>query len=258
MMKTIIKWLLLTLVFCTYMPAYAAASVPPKPTSSDYVYDYGNVIDAATESRLNELSLQLDEATSAQIFVMTIDTIGNLSAAQFGTQVIREWGIGQAELNNGMFIFATTNQGDGQNDVWISVGQGLEGRFPDGKLGRLIDEYMMPHLLYGDYSSAFANIYSAVYNDIGEEYNWTNPDVRPQQAASEITPETIILAVVLFLILVSLFSGGGGGGNGRGRTRRYYGGGSFGGGFGSGGGGFGGGFRGGGGGSAGGGAGRKF
>ena len=252
-MKTIINRLLLVLLLWTIGTHAEAAVIPAKPMTDAYVYDYSDVIDAQTEETLNTLSKQLDEATSAQIFVMTTPSILPFTAAEFGTKVIREWGIGQAELNNGMFIFVTTAQGDGQNDVWISVGQGLEGRFPDGKLGRLIDEYMVPHLLQGDYSTAFRNIYSAVYNDIGEEYNWQNSNIQPAPTEGG-SGSTLILIIFIFIVLVSLFSGGGGSGGGR--TRRYYGGtGSFGGGFS---GGSRGGFRGGGGSSAGGGAGRKF
>ena len=44
------------------------------------------------------------------LFVLTVPTIGSLEPFEYGVQVIRQWGIGQKETNNGMLIFVTTDQ----------------------------------------------------------------------------------------------------------------------------------------------------
>ncbi|MGN7477957.1 TPM domain-containing protein [Solibacillus silvestris] len=245
----------------TLLPLQAMAVIPEKPAYNSYVYDYANVLSDDVEQNLIQSAKALEGSTGNVIVMMTIDTIGGLDPYEFGTETIRKWGIGNSETDNGMLIFATTEQGPEKNDVWITVGGGLEGDYPDGKLGGMIDEYMMPYLKNGDYTNAFANIFSVFYEEMGGEAGGADL-VKPVSSddGEGISIGVIIFIIILYLIISKI--GGGGGPGGRRRTaRRVYrsGGfpGGFGGGFGSGGssGGFGG-F--GGGGSFGGGAGRKF
>lgn len=245
-------WILSSILLLWASTVYA---IPAAPSVNSYVYDYANVIDDEIEQQLITAAQDLEESTGNEVVLMTIDTIDGMEPFQFGTQLMRDWGIGDAALNNGMLIFATTAQGPGKNDVWISVGQGLEGMYPDGKLGRMIDEYMMGYLANGDYTSAFANIFNVVYTELGGEAVES-----PVNVAGE---NDFVFAIIVFLIILylSMSKFGGGGPGGRRRTaRRAYTAGGYGGYYGGGfGGSSGGGFGGfGGGGSAGGGAGRNF
>ena len=241
------------------MPLQAFAEIPQKPAYNSYVYDYENVIDDNVEQNLIQAAKALEGSTGNVIVMMTIDTIGGLEPYEFGTETMRAWGIGNADLDNGMLIFATTNQGAGNNDVWISVGDGLEGDYPDGLLGSMIDTYMKPYLINGDYTSAFANIFSQFYEDMGGEASGADLVKPVSNNEEEGISIGIILLIIIIYIIVTKF-GGGGPGNRRRTARRVYRTGGFPGGFGGGfGGGSSGGFGGfGGGGSSGGGAGRKF
>lgn len=250
--------------FALLVPFSAFAAIPQKPAFNSYVYDYENVISDDVEQQLIQAAKALEGSTGNVIVMMTIDTIGGLEPYEFGTETIRSWGIGDAALDNGMLIFATTAQGPGKNDIWITVGDGLEGDYPDGLLGSMIDTYMMPYLETGDYTNAFANIFSQFYEEMGGEAGGADL-VKP---VSTDDGEGISLGFIIFIIIVYFIItkyGGGGGPGGRRRTaRRVYRHGGFGGfpgGFGGfgGGGGSSGGFGGfGGGGSSGGGAGRNF
>lgn len=255
------KVAVLILLF-TILPMQVLAAIPQKPAYNSYVYDYGDVISADVEQNLIQAAKALEGSTGNVIVMMTIDTIGGLAPYEFGTETIRKWGIGDAAADNGMLIFATTNQGPGKNDIWISVGDGLEGDYPDGLLGEMIDTYMKPYLADGDYTNAFANIFSQFYEEMGGDASGADL-VKPISANDdgEISIGFIIFIVIVYFIITKYGGGGGPGGRRRMARRVYRSGGfpgGFSGGFGSGGsssGGFGG-F--GGGGSSGGGAGRKF
>ena len=246
-----------------FLPFHVLAKVPPIPDEDGYVFDYSDVLSEDVINRLNNNSRALEEATGAQIVILTIDTIGNMEPAEFGTKVIREWGIGKEGLNNGVLIYTTTKQGEGKNDVWISVGQGLEGALPDGKLGRYIDEYMLSHLSDGDFDYAFESVYRVIYDDVSAEYGWENENYE-EVTLKEMLPFLILLGIIIIIIIYILFKYGKNnsdddfGGSGGSRSRRWTVGGHIGGNsFGSGGGSSGG-FSGGGGSSGGGGAGRNF
>lgn len=254
---------LLVALFLVLMPLQTFAAIPQKPAYNSYVYDFENVISDDVEQNLIQAAKALEGSTGNVVVLMTIDTIGGLEPYEFGTETMRAWGIGDEKLDNGMLIFATTQQGSGQNDVWITVGGGLEGTYPDGLLGSMIDTYMMPYLENGDYTNAFAHIFSKIYEEMGGDPGGADL-VKP---VSTNDGEGISIGFIIFIIIVYFILtkyGGGGGPGGRRRTaRRVYrsGGfpGGFGGGFGGGSGGSTGGFGGfGGGGSSGGGAGRKF
>jgi len=174
----------------------------------------------------------------------------------YATKMIRSWGIGDAQKNNGVLLLATFGQGEGNNDVVIAVGQGLEGALPDGKLGRILDTAFYPNASAGDIDQAFKATYAEVFQTVAEEYNWEGEAPTNSVKDEEMPIWVIIVLVVIILVLYSIISNGGGRGPRSGGRGGYPGG--FGGGFGSrgsGGGGFGG-F--GGGSSAGGGASRKF
>lgn len=250
---------LVSLIICMLVLPFAAmAKVPDKPAYNSYVYDSANVISDDMEQKLIQAAKALEGSTGNVIVMMTIDTIGDLEAYEFGTEVIRRWGIGDKKLNNGMLIFATTDQGPGKNDVWISVGDGLEGDYPDGLLGSMIDTYMMPYLENGDYTNAFANIFSAFYEKMGGEAGGADL-VKPVDDDDGDWVIAVIIFIVIIYLSLSKFGGGGPGGRRRTARRIYRAGGfssgSFGGGRSRSSGGFGG-F--GGGSSSGGGAGRKF
>lgn len=202
------------------------AEVPERPDVNPYVIDYSNVLDDAAEEEMRAFIKQIEEETTNQILVMTIDTIGDMEPFEFGTEVIRQWGIGQEGVNNGMFIYATTGQGAGNNDIWISTGQGLSGQFPDGKIGRMIDAYMIPSLIEGDYSTAFVNI----VDEIGYEMIGITETADPGESSAyedeDLTFFDWIIAIAffcfIFLLLpylfikfiISIFRSDGGGGSG--------------------------------------------
>ncbi|MET4561592.1 uncharacterized protein ABIA69_002760 [Lysinibacillus parviboronicapiens] len=249
-------WLFAIVYFAFVVNIGVTQAAMPKPMENTYIHDFANVLSTPVEDELNHYSEQLDNGTGAEIMVVTLDSLNGQNAKMFATKMIREWGIGDKEKNNGVLILATFGQGEGNNDVVISVGQGLEGALPDGKLGRILDSAFYPYASTGEIGKAFQTTYAEVFQTVAQEYNWDG-DKPEQQDADESMPTWVFILLIIIVLIVITFSSNGGGGGPRSRGRRGYPG-SFGGGFGSGGsrgggfGGFGGGS------SAGGGASRKF
>lgn len=71
------------------------AEVPEKPAVNEHVFDYAHVLDNEAEEEMRALIRQVEEQTSNQIVLMTIETIGEMEAFEFGTEVIRQWGSGR-------------------------------------------------------------------------------------------------------------------------------------------------------------------
>lgn len=228
-----------------------AEATMPSPMKNTYIHDFANVLSVNVKEELNHYSEQLDQGTGAEIMVVTVDSLHGQEPKMYATKLIRSWGIGDKEKNNGVLILATFGQGEGNNDVVIAVGQGLEGVLPDGKLGRILDNAFYPSASTGNLDQAFQATYSEVFRAVAQEYNWSGDLPAQSKEEDDIPTWLIILIIIIVIIIYSFFSKGGGGPRSGG-----YGGypGSFGGGHSSRGsfGGFGGGS------SAGGGASRKF
>ena len=271
-MRKVARLLSVALLLFLFVPVVAAAASDiPKPIPGEsYVQDYEGFLSEATKQQVEELGLKLDNATSAQIVVMIINSLNGQDVNQFSVDVIREFGIGDVEKNNGVLLVIETDPTKkGDRDVEITVGYGLEGALPDGKIGRIIDEYTMPFLEQGAIDDAVLSTYQVLYNEVATEYGWDGELVKPKNPSASsggFSFSTIIIIIVVIYLIYTVMSGGGGGGGTGPRRRRsstMFGPGSFGGGFGGFGGGSGkssgGGFGGfGGGSSGGGGAGRKW
>lgn len=231
----------------------------PKQTESFFVNDFANVLDAADEKEILSRAIALQKATTAQVVVLTVDDLGGAEASQYALEIGNEWGLGTKEADNGILILLSLEN----REIYIAVGQGLEGALPDSKTGRIIDRYGIEYLKANDFSKGITEISKAIINEVYIEYGleaesgYTAIDMLPQNegqaSAGKVAASwgaMIVCIIVFFLIfgrrggsMLLFFSGFGGRGG-------------FGGGFGSGGG-FGG-FSGGGGSFGGGGAGRKF
>ena len=251
------RWLIyLVLLVQSFCMAYASAeiAIPPQPTGNNiYVQDYANVISPEDELRIKRLGRELEQKTTAQLAVLTVKSLNGEALEDYSLQVLRKWGIGQKDKNNGALILIVTDDRKSR----IEVGYGLEGPLPDGLTGTIQDRYMLPHFRKGNYSKGIFQGYGATALVVAKDANVqlecikgtvnTTPIKKPapSEPMSPLTKILIGLGIVSLLVIDNLFLGGfltqmlllaflRGGGRGGG------GGGGFGGGFGGGSGGGGG------------------
>lgn len=248
------------LFLLTFAPLIQAATIP-QPVGDIYTQDFAGLLNDEQKAEINQLAARLDDATGAQIAVLTVKSLDGDDIQSFANQAFREYKLGDAEKNNGVLLVIDM----GSREMWVEVGYGLEGALPDGKVGRILDEFTVPYMKNDQADLAILNTMKVFYQEIAKEYEWNGEDVNPVQSKSSSDggggSMSFITIIIILFVLYMIFKNRGGGGMGPGsRGRRggfpMIGPGSFGGGFGGGGGG---GFRGGGGGSSGGGgAGRGF
>ena len=262
-MKKLINIITAALAVCIFILPLSAANKYPKPTSQFFVNDFAEVIEQSAEDEIYSKGAALQEKTTAQVVVVTVDTLDGEEPADYALELGREWGVGQEEEDNGVVILLAKTE----RQIYIAVGYGLEGALPDSKTGRIIDIYGLDYLKNNDFSNGLLEIFKAVVNEVYIEYGEepeegytaiedTNEETLEEYGARVLVSWVIMIAVVILFILIFgrrrrgffWFGGPGGFGGGSG----------FGGFSGGSGGSFGGGFTGGGGSFGGGGAGRGF
>lgn len=247
MKKAAFKWIAALLLFLSLSPLMAEAKADiPDPVGDIYVQDFAGLLSSEQKASLNNLGRNLENATTAQVAVLTVDSLDGSSIEDYANEAFREYGIGSKEENNGVLLVIAIDD----KAVRIEVGYGLEGALPDGKVGRILDDFTMPYLQDGQYDEAIIQTYKVLYNEVATEYNWNGEQVEAvpyENQADNSNPFMLIIVGVIIVIvvivdmlffggtftrflLIMLARGGNGGDNGGGGGPRGGGGGSSGGG----------------------------
>jgi len=240
--------------FLFTISVFAQFNIPKKPSKTEdqtSVYDYANLLKPDQKKALENKLIQYADTTSTQIVVAIIPSLNGESEGILAPKWAHEWKIGTKGKDNGVFILLAVKE----RKIYIAPGYGLEHILTAGINGEIVRNYFIPEFKKGAYyeglnigTTELMKLFSGTYK--GERKN----NVDSSDGASVIF---IIIAVLVFLVIMSKL-GGGNGKNGGNRSFRgpdlgdiivlsrmgRGGGGSFGGG--SSGGGFGGGFGGGG------------
>ena len=76
----------------------------PAPVGDIYVQDFANVLNEQERTELRSLGRSIEDQTTAQIAVLTVDTIGDNTIEEFANEAFRQYGIGNKEENNGVLL----------------------------------------------------------------------------------------------------------------------------------------------------------
>lgn len=206
--------------------AIAAPNEIPDPVGDIYVQDFANVLSENEEIQLKNIGRSIDDQTTSQIAVLTVDSIGESSIEEYSVEAYRKFGLGTEEKDNGVLLVIAMQE----KKIRIEVGYGLEGTIPDGKSGRILDEYAIPHLQNDQPNLAVMNTYQALANEVSgtNEFGGAPRDAQQQQDLP--IPSWLLIIIVIGVVvldfmffggtltylLLSIISRGGGGGGPRG------------------------------------------
>lgn len=250
-----LKHKILFLLSVMLLPIFGQDIPEPMDNPKRLVNDFAQIFSQEQYEALEHTLEAYNDSTSTQIYVVTVTDLQGYAVSDYATTLGQRWGIGQKGKDNGLVILIKPRIGNSRGDVYIATGYGVEHVLNDARVGRIIDNYMIPYFAQGDYYSGTRDAVSVIIQYLSGEF---------QADQEEGIPAGVIIALLviaaLFIIAYTQASKGNNGGRGGNSSR---GGGMFfppfGGGRSSGGWGGGGGFGGGGGGSfGGGGAGRSF
>ncbi len=124
------------------LPA-AAQDFPPL---TGRVVDNADIIPADIEAQLTAQLEALETQSQRQLVVATVPDLQGYDIADYGYQLGREWGIGDAERNDGALLLVAPNE----RKVRIEVGYGLEGIMTDALSSIIIQRQILPAFRDGD------------------------------------------------------------------------------------------------------------
>lgn len=238
-MKRFLNIFIATLILLLTLPIYAFAGEFREPTNNFFVNDFADVIDSKDEEEIMAIGSSLFKQTTAQVVVVTVDSLDGYDEKEYALKLGREWGVGSKEKNNGVVLLMAVKE----RKVTIQVGYGLEGCLPDGKTGRILDDYAIPYLSKNDFSTGLTEAYKAITSTVYKEYDVTpeiDYDYKDYLRDEDNEKIFTILKTLIILAVIAAISFSGKG-KGKGRTvifGPYVGGSSSGGSYSGGGGGF--------------------
>jgi len=233
------RWALISVSSIIILSGFSFAKDIPKPAG--WVNDFASVISSEYRDKIDALIQELGEKTSAEVAVVTIESIAPYDEKAYARLLFDNWKPGKKGKDNGLIVLLAIKE-----RRWrIEVGYGLEGTLPDGLCGEIGRKYMVPYFKDGKYSEGLYYGVAAIAKKIAEDANVAIgglDNIKFKESYQDEILIFILFVIIMFIFMVSLImksnglhygSGGYGGGG--------FGGGGFGGG-GGGGGGAGGGF----------------
>lgn len=197
----------------------------PQPNPPAPVVDTAGVIDDATEQRLNNILKNLSEnkTANAEFGVVTIRTTGGQEIFDYSLAIMRGWGIGSSEKGGLLLVVAVDDR-----KYFTQVSRHLEGDLPDGLVGQIQRERLVPLFKQGNYNQGISDTVEAYVATLAEKRGFSLEGIDQRRAYRDKASSTrstdrrstrgfsmstiiIIIVVVLFLLISSRGGGGGGG-----------------------------------------------
>lgn len=191
----------------------------PKPTGA--VNDYVGVIDEATKQRLEQTLKDFKARNNPpiELAVAVVDTTGDRPIFDYSLAVARGWGIGSKQQDNpSALLFIAIND----RKYFTQVSRDLEDELPDGLIGQLQRQNLVPQFKNGNYGKGIEDTINAYIKAIETRTSGTvNPNATPTpkqrtgSRSSGIPIGCVCMILIGILILISIvrsFFGGGRGG----------------------------------------------
>nr|WP_183204900.1 TPM domain-containing protein [Brevundimonas lenta] len=175
-------------------------AAPIFPQLTGRVVDQANLLTPDQEAALNTRLETLERDTTNQLVVVTVPDLQGYEIEEYGYQLGRAWGIGQAGKNNGALLIVAPTE----RKVRIEVGYGLEGVLTDALSAVIIHNQILPPFREGRYDQGIEQGVTAIEEQLRldpAEAQARAVAAEQPQAEAPIGPALLIIAVFVFLAL---------------------------------------------------------
>ena len=195
--------------------AFAQESQPfsinnsPLPAPTGFVNDYAGVIDAATKQQLEAKIKNLKDTTnpSVELAVAVVKTTGDRQIFDYSLAVARGWKIGsKADDNPSALLLVAIDD----RKYFTQVSKDLEDELPDGVVGSLQRQYLVPEFRKGNYGKGISDTIDAYIATIQGKSTATTAPQKSAAGRDESAGTSVFgifcCAVIILIILLIIFS----------------------------------------------------
>ncbi|MEW6337383.1 MAG: TPM domain-containing protein [Acidobacteriota bacterium] len=187
--------------FAALLLLAATVSAKEVPFLSGRVNDLAGLLDANQRERVEARLAALEQATGAQVAVLTVDSLEGEVLEDYTMRVVETWKLGRQGHDDGvLFLVAVSDR-----KMRLEVGYGLEGTLTDALTRRILDNVVRPRFKAGDFGGGIeAGVESIAGTLQGQD---VVPAEAPAGAPAAPPPLAArIVGMVIFTLVVSAFS----------------------------------------------------
>ncbi len=148
--------ILLLSAFAVFAQTDAPFSIntSPLPAPTSPVNDYAGVFDPAAKLQLESRLKEFKTKTGVELAVAVVKTTGDRPIFDYSLAVARGWGIGSKEQDNpSALLFIAVDD----RKYFTQVSKDLEDELPDGIVGNLQRQYLVPEFRKTNYSKGITD-----------------------------------------------------------------------------------------------------
>lgn len=200
-MKKLLFLLIGVLLALTASAQWTVQSVPNTRLQGNWIHvsDPDGYLSDSVESVINAALDSIRD--QADVFVVTVYSIGDAEPKHFATELFNYWGIGDSETDNGVLLLFVEDQ----RALEFETGYGAEATLTDALCSQIFNRTIVPYFKAGDYEGGLCagvddivNVYSGV--DLGY-------DTFYEAADTDVGLEDVVLFfLVLFMAPVAFIS----------------------------------------------------
>jgi len=122
----------------------------PRAARSGWVTDAAGVLSPAAEAKIDSIAADLQRRTGHELALVTVHETGEQAPREFATALLNLWAIGRKGHDDGALVLIATDM----RRIEVETGYGAEAVLTDGRVGRILDAFMVPKLREGDWDAA--------------------------------------------------------------------------------------------------------
>jgi uncharacterized protein len=191
-------WFLVAVLWLVVIGA-GAQDFPARP--SGFVNDYAGMLNAGERQNLERRLSTYRDTTSNVIVVTTIESLQGVDIESFATRMFTDWKMWEGDRRNGVLLLIS----EGDRQMRIEVGYGLEGVIPDIAAGRIIRDILTPAFQQGRVYDGLIRATDAMMALAAGEYTAVD---RPAPGPSDEDIEAILflLAMISYIAIQVIVS----------------------------------------------------
>jgi uncharacterized protein len=175
----------------------AALAALPEP--SGYVNDFASILAEPDEDYLETFLATLERDTSAEVVVVTVNSLDGRTIESYASRLFAEWGIGKKDRDNGVLMLVAPDE----RSVRIEVGYGLEAALTDGLAGDIIRTEIIPEFAAGNFPRGVGRGLDRIARIVRQD-----PAAVSSPSASDYVSPLIAVPFTLIFVFMGAFGAG--------------------------------------------------
>lgn len=169
------------------------------PAWSGPVNDLAQVMSAQQKQELTDYLTNLNNQTGIQMAVLTVPSLEGDSIEDFSFRTASQWQLGQEKEDNGALLVVS----EGDRELRIEVGYGLEGLLTDAKSGLIIRNVITPYFRDGDYGTGIVEGIKTMVGVATEDASLISENMEEDDGISE---ESLIVSIIFFSLYFAVLA----------------------------------------------------